>query len=163
MHSNLKVIFERVRFTYQNDEYVQYAFVNVSRYERRGDYYLNYEFITKQPITNNLMIHLLYYEFISFRYERSFIDFHYNLCDFLNDPLIGMEFKKRGLECPVKPGKLYSFTNFTIRMDDFPNVFSHEKGLLKTKLHLDDSNNTRISEIDIYLSLKNKDKGKKRN
>ncbi|CAG5011406.1 unnamed protein product [Parnassius apollo] len=160
----LKVIFERIRITYLNEELVQYAFVNVSRYERKGDYYINFEFITKYPFSKSLMIHLLFYEYVSYRYERSFIEFHYNLCDFLTDPLIGAEFKKRGLECPIKPGKLYSYKNFTVYLDDFPNVFPYEKGLIKFEITLmGSSNNTPIAEAFLHLSFKNRNKATKKN
>ncbi|CAG5011420.1 unnamed protein product [Parnassius apollo] len=159
----LKVIFERTRITYLNEEYIQCAFLNVSRYERKGDYYINLEFISKYPFSKNVMIHLLFFEFVSYKYERSFIEFHYNLCDFLMDPLIGAEFKKQGLECPIIPGKLYSYKNFTVHLDDFPNVFPFEKGLIKIEIRLTDSNKTHIAEAFLHLSFKNKNKGTKRN
>ncbi|CAH2074714.1 unnamed protein product, partial [Iphiclides podalirius] len=121
--------------TFSNPKYVGYAYVNVTRYGRRSDYYANIQFVAKYVTTNNVSIHIYVYEFSRNQYKRSFIEFHHKMCDFImKDDLIGAIVRKAGLTCPVPAGK-YTMMNVTTNYDHFPSVFPFEKGRLDVYLN----------------------------
>ncbi|XP_052750923.1 uncharacterized protein LOC128200708 [Galleria mellonella] len=133
----LKIIPERVYISYLNHKYVEYAKANIRRYRRGGDYYLNGEAKTLDTWVNNVSVHLVFTEYLHNEYRRSFIEFHYKLCDLLDkDGMIGGILVKTGYTCPLHKRRnnkshhqgVYRFGNLSIQTDNFPNVWPFEKG-----------------------------------
>ncbi|XP_049867196.1 uncharacterized protein LOC126367624 [Pectinophora gossypiella] len=126
--ASFELIPERANVTYFNEKYITYAAGNVRRAGRRLPYFINFEITIRHTWGNNVTVHYYFYEFLHNEYRRSFLEFHFKLCDFFkNEPYIGNAvFRQYRIKCPVAAGN-YKMMNMTFTVDKFPNVVPFEK------------------------------------
>ncbi|XP_064292660.1 uncharacterized protein LOC128678392 isoform X2 [Plodia interpunctella] len=124
----LDIIPESVKITYVNNKFVDEVYANIRRYSRSGSYYINLWGSIKHTWANNISVHIVTTEFLHNEYRRSFIEFHYKFCDFINkEPMIGQMFVLKGVVCPLPKGE-YRLMNMTVQSQHFPNRWPFEKG-----------------------------------
>ncbi|KAL0879060.1 hypothetical protein ABMA27_004025 [Loxostege sticticalis] len=122
------IIFERASVDYVNENYVTGAKMNVRRYGRKSDYYVNLEGTIKHTWGNNISFHAILYEYLHNEYKRTFVEFYFKEgCKMLDsDPYVGKAVANTGLKCPVPPG-YYLLANMSIPFEDFPYVWPFER------------------------------------
>ncbi|GBP26819.1 hypothetical protein EVAR_81184_1 [Eumeta japonica] len=102
----LEMMLERPNVTFANLEYVERVNLTVVRYSRRSPYYINLDAATKHTWGNNVTINLVFYEFLSNEYRRSFVEFHFPLCKLIDQEEYIGGLLARGLaekKCPYPP------------------------------------------------------------
>ncbi|XP_063832547.1 uncharacterized protein LOC135081688 isoform X2 [Ostrinia nubilalis] len=110
----LQIIPERASVVYANEKYVANASAFVTRYGRNSPYYMNIIGVNKHTWGNNVTINLVLHEYLHNEYRRSFVEFHFKLCDMINsDPYVGAMVANVGITCPVPP-KLQRLVNMTV-------------------------------------------------
>ncbi|XP_053615877.1 uncharacterized protein LOC128678395 [Plodia interpunctella] len=113
--NSLKMIFQQLKVTYANDKYIKEGNANIRHYRRNGDYYINIWGTINHTWANNITIHVIVTEFLHNEYRRSFIEFHYKLCDLINhEPMFGQMLVKKGVVCPLPKGQ-YKLMNMTVQ------------------------------------------------
>ncbi|XP_050561589.1 uncharacterized protein LOC126912622 [Spodoptera frugiperda] len=141
VHDNhcLRIIPERTDIVYYNKTYIEDTpTFNVRRSARKGDYVVNLKFETKVTFGNEVLVDIVFYQFLNNEFKRSFPEMHSKLCDLINDdPYIGDSVREAGLKtCPIVPGK-YALMNIGFnRM--IPSVWPFEKGMVEFTIRLDD-------------------------
>ncbi|XP_028166126.1 uncharacterized protein LOC114356930 [Ostrinia furnacalis] len=65
-------------------------------------------------VCHYFQINLVLHEYLHNEYRRSFVEFHFKLCDMINsDPYVGAMVANVGITCPVPP-KLQHLVNMTV-------------------------------------------------
>ncbi|XP_046964537.1 uncharacterized protein LOC124533357 [Vanessa cardui] len=148
----VQVIPERAKVVYANKKFFHNYTFEVRRYSRKSGYQINIESTLKQQWTNNVSIHISFYEYLHNEYRRSFIEFNYKYCDLLKyEKYFAPALLKYGVTCPLPPGT-YRFTNMTVPMENFPNVFPFEKARVDIENFA--ANETMLL-LQLYASFKN--------
>ncbi|CAH0669159.1 unnamed protein product [Spodoptera exigua] len=141
VHDNqcLRIIPERTDIVFYNKTYVEDTpTFNVRRNARKGDYVVNLKFETKVKFGNEVLVDIVFYQFLNNEFKRSFPEMHYKLCDLINeDPYIGDSIREAGLKsCPIVPGK-YALMNIGFNRI-IPSVWPFEKGMVEFTISLTD-------------------------
>ncbi|XP_052750488.1 uncharacterized protein LOC116413596 [Galleria mellonella] len=126
----IRIIPEKAEINYFNPKFMSDVDMNVTSLAK-GVYAINIHGDTKQTWANNVTLDVVVYELQGKEYKPTFIEFHFRLCDLINDdPHIGKLLSSAGFTCPLLPGK-YSFKNIAIPNDDipYPLPFQRAKGV----------------------------------
>ncbi|XP_049865530.1 uncharacterized protein LOC126366464 [Pectinophora gossypiella] len=128
---------ERPAVNYFNSAYITYIKLISKRYGRSNPvYYTSLLFDARVYFGNNVTIDFYFFEFLSNRYQRSFVEMHFKLCDMVHkDPFFGAPMRRGGLEkpCPWSPGK-YHLYNMTVPSQAIPRGFPFRKGRIFANL-----------------------------
>ncbi|XP_045782903.1 uncharacterized protein LOC123879303 [Maniola jurtina] len=100
-------------------------------------HYLTINLTTMVTFDKQFMVYFAFYELLSNVYKRSFVEWHNNGCEFLeNDILLGSALRavyykynkdKGPLKCPMPPGN-YSFPNMFISLSALLDKFPFQQG-----------------------------------
>ncbi|KAJ0180260.1 hypothetical protein K1T71_003664 [Dendrolimus kikuchii] len=131
---------ERIEVTYTNEKYLEDVDIRIIRYGRRSPYLINVQGRNKHTWTNNVTLHIVFYEFLHNEYRRSFAEGHYRFCDILKlQKKSGwVLLEKYGLTCPFV-AKFWHFENMTGSIAGFPYIFPFEKARANITLAITDT------------------------
>ncbi|KAJ8712075.1 hypothetical protein PYW07_004917 [Mythimna separata] len=107
---------------------------------------------------NTMRIDFFVYQFLTNRYQPSFVELHFQLCDLINlDPVIGKVVLKAlgGRKCPYPPG-IYDMKNLSIPI--VPRGFPFTKGRIYINVSITASGtmeNVGQAHIDMEVKTAN--------
>ncbi|GBP26820.1 hypothetical protein EVAR_81185_1 [Eumeta japonica] len=151
----LEMIAERPNVTFVNLEYLEWLHFTVVRYGRRSPYYINLEAATKHVWGNNVTINLVFYEFLSNEYRRSFVEFHFPLCKLIDQEEYIGGLLARGLagkKCPYPPDE-YRLRNLTAPRSKMNVVWPFSRARIDFYLLTRPSNDT-ITTGYVFVTIK---------
>ncbi|KAI5652124.1 hypothetical protein NE865_00462 [Phthorimaea operculella] len=139
--------------------------VNVSA-SRRGRsnpvYYVSINFYVHVYFGNNVSIDFFFYEWLSNRYQPSFVEMRFKFCNLVHkDSFFGPAFKQGQLNrpCPYPPGP-YNLKNMTINPEVIPKAFPFRKGRIIVNVTLLTTMEQVVhGYIDMELKQINRKKG----
>ncbi|PZC71920.1 hypothetical protein B5X24_HaOG212261 [Helicoverpa armigera] len=143
---------ERPKIIEFNKKYVSNLTLSSRRVSRRDErHYVELYIETLFTITNNFKLDFYFYQFLTNRYQPSFVEVHFNFCELLEkDRLFFGPALKKALgnhTCPIPPGN-YDLRNMSIL--ETPNGFPFTKGRIYCNGSVTENG---VSHFVLYASI----------
>ncbi|XP_028166125.1 uncharacterized protein LOC114356929 [Ostrinia furnacalis] len=152
----LQVIVERPHLEYVNEKYLENVSIYCSRFGRNSPYYVNIIGRNTYTWTNNVTVNLIFYEYLHNEYRRSFVEFHFKLCDMVNsDPYVGAMIANAGITCPVPPVMHYLVNMSIPSTADFKFKWPFKKCMVRLEMAVT-STSEPIGQADFYVTFADK-------